>query len=120
VYGVNLLLAIALGNDPSQLEQIAAQIAGTLAGLSFSREYEEEADSHSVEYLAQTQYACNGAALFFIKMNEEGDGGQPPEFLSTHPNPDNRIDAINSKAESIGCDTSLSGDAQFNAIKSSL
>ena len=32
VYGVNILLAIALGQDPSQLEQIAAQIAGTLAG----------------------------------------------------------------------------------------
>jgi predicted Zn-dependent protease len=53
-------------------------------------------------------------------MNEEGDGGQPPEFLSTHPNPDNRIDAINAKAESIGCDTSLSGDVQFNNIKMNL
>lgn len=120
VYGVNILLAIALGNDPSQLEQIAAQIAGTLAGLSFTREYEEEADAHSVEYLSHTDYACNGAALFFIKMNEEGNGGQPPEFLSTHPNPDNRIEAINSKAESIGCDTSLSGDSQFDSIKNSL
>ncbi|HEX5170987.1 MAG TPA: M48 family metalloprotease [Cyclobacteriaceae bacterium] len=120
IYGVNLLLAIALGNEPSQLEQIAAQIAGTLAGLSFSRQFEEEADGQSVEYLSHTQYACNGAALFFIKMNEEGDGAQPPEFLSTHPNPDNRIEAINAKAESIGCDTSLSGDTQFNIIKGTL
>ena len=120
VYGVNLLLAIVLGNEPSQLEQIAAQIAGTLAGLSFTREYEEEADAHSVEYLAHTDYACNGAAFFFIKMNEQGDGGQPPEFLSTHPNPENRIEAINSKAEMLGCNTSLSQDTQFNTIKNGL
>jgi predicted Zn-dependent protease len=53
-------------------------------------------------------------------MNEEGDGGQPPEFLSTHPNPDNRIEAINSKAEMLGCDTSLSQDGEFNTIQNSL
>lgn len=119
VYGVNILLSIALGQDASQLEQIVAQIAGTLAGLSFTREYEEEADAHSVEYLAHTQYACNGAGHFFEKMNAEGNGS-PPEFLSTHPNPENRIEAINSKAESLGCDTALSGESQFDAIKTSL
>ncbi|HEY3403149.1 MAG TPA: M48 family metalloprotease [Ohtaekwangia sp.] len=119
VYGVNILLAIALGQDPSQLEQIAAQIAGTLAGLSFSRAYEEESDAHSVEYLAHTKYACNGAAHFFIKMHEQGEGG-PPEFLSTHPSPENRIEDINKKAEKLGCDTSLSGDTTFDKVKNSL
>lgn len=119
-YGVNILLSVVLGQEPGVLEEIAGQIAGTLAGLSFSREYEEEADEQSVEYLAHTQYACNGAAHFFIKMNEEGDGGQSPEFLSTHPNPENRIENINAKAQSLGCNTMLSASANYQSLKSNL
>jgi predicted Zn-dependent protease len=120
IYGVSILLSVVLGQEPTVLEQIAAQIAGTLAGLSFSRQFETEADMNSVEYLAQTQYACNGAAMFFTKMMEEGNGASPPEFLSTHPNPENRIEDINEKANEIGCDTSLATNTGYNAIKSSL
>lgn len=119
IYGVQILLSILVGDEASTLETIAAQIAGTLAGLQFSREYEEEADAHSVEYLSQTQYACNGAARFFIKMSE-GDNADPPEFLSTHPSPDNRIEDINAKADELGCDTGLAEDADYEAFKSSL
>jgi predicted Zn-dependent protease len=120
VYGVSLLLSVVLGKDPNMLEQIAAQIAGTLAGLSFTREYEKEADSHSVDYLSHTQYACNGAALFFIKLTSSGENSSPPEFLSTHPSPENRIESINNKAADLGCDTTLSGDSGFEMIKDKL
>jgi beta-barrel assembly-enhancing protease len=116
-YGVSALLSIALGNDPNALSQIAAQIAGQLAGLKFSREYETEADEHSVEYLSQTEYACNGAAFFFVKLSSAEQGGRPPEFLSTHPNPENRVANINAKSTSIGCDTSLAANTGYDAVK---
>lgn len=119
MYGIQILLSVALGNNPSALEEIAAQIGGQLAGLKFSREYETEADESSVEYLAPTAYACNGAASFFVKLNEEG-GGRPPEFLSTHPNPENRVANINMKASALGCDTQPAEDAGYEAFKSSL
>ncbi|CAN0283957.1 unnamed protein product, partial [Chrysoparadoxa australica] len=54
VYGIQLLLSIALGNDPSQLEQIAAKIATAGSSLAFSRDNESEADEFSVKYLADT------------------------------------------------------------------
>lgn len=120
MYGLDLMLSIALGQDPGALAQVAGQIAGTLAGLKFSREYETEADKNSVLYLSHTKYACNGAALFFIKMNENGDGGQPPEFLSTHPNPENRIEKINAEANKLQCDKTLSGDTGYQTLKNSL
>lgn len=120
VYGVQILLAVALGNDPGTLAQIAAQIAGQLAGLKFSREYEMESDAKSVEYLAGTEYACNGAASFFVKLSAAEQGGRPPEFLSTHPNPENRVTDINSKAQSIGCDTELATNTNYEAVKASL
>lgn len=119
IYGVNALLSIALGQNPSAIEEIAAQIAGSLAGLSFSRDFEREADANSVEYLSQTQYACNGAARFFIKL-EQSNEGSPPEFLSTHPNPENRIEDINKKAEQLGCDTGLSNDEGYSNLKKAL
>lgn len=118
-YGVTLLLAVALGNDPNALAEIAAQIGGQLAGLKFSRDYETEADMSSVEYLAATEFACNGAASFFIKIEASG-AGSPPEFLSTHPNPGNRVEDINAKAAALGCDTSLSGNTDYPKLKATL
>jgi predicted Zn-dependent protease len=109
-YGISLLLSIALGEDPSELELLVGQVAGTLGTLQFSRTAESEADSYSVEYLAQTHYACNGAASFFQKLIDEGQAGGIPEFLSTHPNPENRVEDINSKATDEGCSTEQFAD----------
>ncbi len=104
-YGISLLLSIASGEETSQIEALVGQIAGTLGTLAFSRAAESEADAFSVEYLAQTQYACDGAASFFQKLIDQGQGGGIPEFLSTHPNPDNRVEAIQAKATEEGCST---------------
>lgn len=119
VYGVDILLSVVIGQDASMLKQIAGQVAGTLAGLQFSREFETEADRESVRYLSHTRYACNGAAYFFIKLNEEATSS-PPEFLSTHPNPENRIENINSTASELDCNTSRVSGTDFQAVKSSL
>ncbi|MBL3655502.1 M48 family metalloprotease [Fulvivirga sediminis] len=119
-YGVSLLLNILLGKNASQLKQIAGQVAGTLSGLSFSRDFEEEADAKSVDYLGATDYACNGAAYFFEKLLEEGQAGSTPEFLSTHPSPDSRVEDINALATEAGCDTSLSGKSGYEAFQNSL
>lgn len=118
-YGVSILLSIALGEDPSAIEQIAGQIAGTVAGLKFSREYEAEADDESVLYLADTRYACNGAAFFFESLLAE-DQASPPEFLSTHPSPENRVADINATAAEAGCDTDLATGTDYEAFQAML
>lgn len=107
-YGISLLISIALGENPSQLAQIAGQLAGTGAVLKFSRGAESEADEYSVKYLSETSYACNGAASFFQKLLGEGSTGRTPEFLSTHPSPKSRVSDINKLAGSLGCSTALS------------
>jgi beta-barrel assembly-enhancing protease len=120
MYGVQLLLAIALGRDPGALAQIAAQIAGGLTGMAFSRAAEREADDYSVIYLAETPYACNGAYSFFQKLIEAEKAGQGPQFLSTHPNPENRVEDINEKAKELGCSTTPIGPANYEQFKKSL
>lgn len=120
-YGIALLLSVALGNDPGTLRNIAGQLAGTLAGLRFSRDAETEADNTSVVYLGGTNYyACDGAAGFFIKMEQESQQGTTPEFLSTHPNPDNRIQNIQKQAEQKGCKTTTAADTDLQQLKSAL
>jgi predicted Zn-dependent protease len=121
-YGIALLLSVALGNDPGALQQIVAQLTGTLSGLKFSRDAETEADNASIEYLAGTDYyACDGAAGFFLKLEQDAQqGGSPPEFLSTHPDPENRIQNIRQAAEQKGCKTSAAPDTDFAQLKSAL
>ena len=120
-YGIALLLSVALGNNPGALKQIAGQLAGTLAGLRFSRDAETEADNTSVQYLAGTKYyACDGAAGFFVKLNSQAQSNNPPEFLSTHPNPENRVENIEQQARERGCSTASAADTDFNELKKSL
>lgn len=114
-YGYETLLAIFFGEDQSAL----AGIAKGLVNLSYSRKAEREADDFSVKYLCDTEYQANGAAGFFQKIINEGQSSAPPQFLSTHPNPDNRVEAINNKAREEGCSITPSGN-NYAAFKASL
>lgn len=98
-YGIQLLLAIVLGDDPSAIAQIAADLAAGLTFLAFSRDDEYEADEYAVKYLYGTSYDARGIAGFFEMM--EG-ASEPPEFLSTHPSPENRLEEIYKIWENMG------------------
>jgi predicted Zn-dependent protease len=74
---------------------------------------------YSVVYLSGTDYACDGAAGFFIKSQSLGEASQPV-FLSTHPNPDNRIQAIQGKASELKCQGKTQNDANLAGLKNLL
>lgn len=113
-YGISALYSIATGNsNPGQLEQIALG----LLSLKFSRDHETEADTYSVKYLCPTNYNAAGAAGFFEKM--EGSPS-PPQFLSTHPNPGNRVENIKSQRKSFGCRGTDRNTNEYNRLKQRL
>ncbi|MBL7765462.1 MAG: M48 family metalloprotease [Chitinophagaceae bacterium] len=118
-YGISTLVSVILGDNQNQLTDIAQ----SLVGLTFSRENETEADKYSVNYLCPSYYRANGAAEFFTKIINQG-GGNIPEFLSTHPNPDNRVNAINMEAVSLSCTggniTTAEDVSNYNAFKAML
>jgi len=117
VYGIELLLGIILGNNPSQLAEIAANLAAGVATLAFSRDAEYESDEYSVRYLYTTAYDARGVGGFFQKL----DGSpQPPEFLSTHPHPDNRYDKIIEVWQSLGGKEGETFENSYSEFKNSL
>lgn len=118
-YGLQIALSVALGRNPGVLGQMLGGMTGKVVGLKFNRSTESDADAQSVLYLSKTNYACNGTAGFFEKMMSQG-GQQPPQWLSTHPSHENRVNDINAKAKEIGCSTQPVGGTNYQDFKNSL
>ncbi|MBW3546471.1 MAG: M48 family metalloprotease, partial [Bacteroidetes bacterium] len=116
--GLQLLLDVALGQNQGAV----VQVLQALGSLRYSRSNEEEADEYSVRYLSNSQspYECDGAAGFFQKLEAEGSAGGPPEFLSTHPSPGNRIADIQAEAAELNCDTAPCETCNYQQFKSLL
>lgn len=107
--GVQILLEAVIGDQGS-----INQILGALVGLKFSRSHEAEADKYSVEYLCHLDHKSDGCAGFFMKMQNQPT---PPEFLSTHPSPKNRIKKIQDYAEQQQCSGTLRNQAKYERMK---
>lgn len=112
-YGLSTLIALVTDNPDGTLTQVGT----SLIGLSFSRGSESEADARSVDYLCNSKYAANGAAGFFEKT---GNANTPPEFLSTHPSPTNRVQDINDRAQAQSCSVKASNSSTFRTFQRSL
>lgn len=114
-YGVSMLLDIVFGRDKGQL----ARIAAGLKSLQYSRKNESEADEFSVIWLYNTAYNAKGAAGFFQKIIDQG-GSTPPQFLSTHPNPENRVGAIEAKWTALGGKTGQAFKTRYQSFLTTL
>lgn len=91
-YGLQALASAALGNNPGVVSQLVASVAGQGYLLKFSRSAESEADASGLRYLVRAGYDPQGFVSFFQTLERQG-GARPPEFLASHPSPENRITA---------------------------
>lgn len=117
VYGIQVLLELLLGQNSGLMAEIASGLATGLSSLAFSRDHEYEADEYAVRYLYATSYDARGIAGFFEKM-ESSPG--VPEFLSTHPSPENRIDEIYNTWQELGGKEGHLYVSGYNEFKNSL
>lgn len=89
-------VSVAMGQNPTLTQQIFLQsigIGSSLGMLSFSRKHETEADKLGLVFMAMAGYDPQVAVSFWERMSASG-GAQPPEWLSTHPSHETRINDL--------------------------
>lgn len=122
-YGLQFLLSIILGENPSELASIAAQMANGLASLAFSRKHEYEADEFAVKYMVNGTGGQEARAMgdfFAILQKLEGDANNEPVFLRTHPTPEDRQEKILQHWQNYSGSTGNYFEDRFQAFKAEL
>ena len=113
---VGVVGAAAIGDENEKEQQIfnVAYGLGSQLGvmLPFSRKHETEADKIGLTLMAIAGYEPSNAYKLWQRMSEASGGKKPPEFLSTHPSNETRInnlkkwsDKAKQKAKELGVKT---------------
>ena len=102
--GVEALVSVVLGQQPTQAAQIGANLFTGLGLLANSRSDEAEADTYSFKYLQSTEYYPGAIRFFFDKVlsSSGSKGGLFDRLLSTHPLPQDRVDNVKKMLAQIG------------------
>lgn len=82
-----------MGGVVGGLGQLGAQIGGGMVLMKYSRSDESQADAVGAIILYKAGYNPKAMADFFQKLEQQGGSGGP-QLLSSHPNPGNRMQAI--------------------------
>lgn len=101
---LTLLLAAALAGHSllGQLTQIGLGLGANSVLLKFSRTDEEQADYNGTEIMAEAGYNPVELGRFFEKLEKKsGAQGSIEQFLSDHPDPGNRVAAINDEVRQM-------------------
>ena len=89
-------IAVAIGTnnkDPKTkaLWNTIYGVGSTVGMLAYSRTHETEADKLGMVFMIMAGYKPAEAINVWVRMSERAGGNAPPEFLSTHPSNQTRI-----------------------------
>jgi beta-barrel assembly-enhancing protease len=92
--------AVIASSDPdrpgaSQRNAMLAMAVGQLINMRFGRDDELESDRLGVRFMSEAAYDPRGliSLMKILAASSEGKG-RPPEFFSTHPNPERRVEQL--------------------------
>jgi predicted Zn-dependent protease len=88
--GIEILLAAVTTESTSSTARTAADLTRQIIGLRFSRRDEKDADYAGLDYMVRAGYNPNGM-VETMQMLQDQQKNRTIEFLSTHPNPANRV-----------------------------
>jgi len=76
--------------DPGMI----SRFIGNMVNMKYGREDELESDDYGVKYMVEAGYKPEAMIDVMKILKEASGGGNQPEFMSTHPSPDNRIEKL--------------------------
>ena len=97
ILGIGAILGGAILGGQAGAQLGAALFQGTFV-LKYSRRYETQADILGARIMANAGYDPRDLANMFKTIAGQSKGGRPPEWLSSHPNPEKRYKTINNEA----------------------
>jgi hypothetical protein len=113
-----VLGAVVGGRTGSVIAQ-GSQIGLGTYFLKYGREYERQADLLGAQLMARAGYDPRQMASMFETIERQG-GNRGPEWLSSHPNPGNRIQAINREADMLRVERTSASNGDFQSIHARL
>jgi Zn-dependent protease with chaperone function len=131
--------AQATKGEKFQIGAIAGQVLGAIVGgglgsviaqgsqfglgayfLKYGREYEREADLLGAQIMARAGYDPRRMADMFRTIERQSGGQGGPEWLSSHPNPGNRYDAIMKEASTLRVEGNAPSQGEFQNVQGRL
>jgi Zn-dependent protease with chaperone function len=113
-----IALGTAVGGTVGQLGQMGIQMGAQGLMLKYSRGDESQADAVGAMILYKAGYNPQSLADFFKTLQTEG-GQSPPQWLSDHPNPGNREEAIQKEIANWPAVKYTGDTPEFAAIRKS-
>lgn len=117
--GAQILGAIIGGGVGSAVGTLGSLGIGA-AFLRYSRDYERQADTLGAQIMANAGYDPRDLANMFRTIERQGSGSGGPEWMSSHPNPGNRYEAINREAELLRVRNPNVNNQEFTRIRARL
>jgi predicted Zn-dependent protease len=99
--GAAVIAAYDPDNPSSASRAQIALLIGQLINLKFGRDDELESDYLGVCFMNDSGYDPNEMVQVMQILASARPGNEPPEFFSTHPNPENRIQRIQEAIQRI-------------------
>jgi len=88
-------------NPQSATAAQMAMIVGSMINMKYGRDDELQSDRLGVEFLAEAGYDPRAMIKVMEILESASDGARQPEFMSTHPNPGNRIEEIQQEIDKV-------------------
>jgi beta-barrel assembly-enhancing protease len=97
--GLTMAAVLATSDGQNQGGAQMAQLINQVVTTKYGRADEIESDRLGVKFLMQTGYRPEALIRVMEVLKRASGGGGQPEFLSTHPAPENRIGLIKEEIE---------------------
>ena len=109
-----------IGGVAGQATSILSQVGFGAAFLRYGREYERQSDLLGAQIMARAGYDPRDMAAMFQTIQSKGGGGGGPEWLSSHPNPGNRYEAITKEAAQLRVSNPVRNTPEFTQVRARL
>ena len=112
--GLGQVAGAIFGGVGGAVASIGGQMAGGLLSMKYSRADEAQADAVGAIIMYRAGYDPKALAIFFQKLEQQGGSG--PQFMSDHPDPGNRVAAVEKEVSNWPPEKWIENTPQFTQM----